>query len=362
MGNEFIVPVGSVIKEYLEEYHISQKELADRLGMSEKQVSKLMTAKSRLTEDVAIKLEKIIPDVKAGYWLNYESKYREYIARQKSEEALANMDLKKIAERFHFKEVFSGTELDLVSQAQEMLKILKIASFDNFEATYSNLKVDFMEDGGKKESIAIWLNLCEEEIELQNDDLAETDYSLKELKKSLPMFRMLALSEEVTALTKNCRKLCNKLGIYLVLEKPIQNCKVRGALTTYKNHPAIYISGRFKTHDHIWFALMHEIGHLCLHYDSKNMMVSFEEGTSNDYREEEANAFAREYFIPQEDMKKYLLEQRRESVSFSESSIRLFAKKMKVHPGIVVARLQHDGLIENSRLNHLKCKIELAEI
>ena len=30
MGNEFIVPVGSVIKEYLEEYHISQKELAEK--------------------------------------------------------------------------------------------------------------------------------------------------------------------------------------------------------------------------------------------------------------------------------------------------------------------------------------------
>ena len=85
MGNnkEFIVPVGSVIKEYLEEYGISQKELAVRLGMSEKHVSNFMNAKSRLTEEVAIKLESVIPDVKAGYWLNYESRYREYLARRK---------------------------------------------------------------------------------------------------------------------------------------------------------------------------------------------------------------------------------------------------------------------------------------
>lgn len=55
----------------------------------------------------------------------------------------------------------------------------------------------------------------------------------------MPMFRMWELSEEVTALTHNCRKLCNKLEIYLVFEKPIHNCKVRGALTTNKNHPAI---------------------------------------------------------------------------------------------------------------------------
>ena len=31
MGKEFIVPVGSVIKEYLDEYDITQKELSYRL-------------------------------------------------------------------------------------------------------------------------------------------------------------------------------------------------------------------------------------------------------------------------------------------------------------------------------------------
>lgn len=359
MGDEFIVPVGSVIKEYLEEYNISQKELAERLGMSEKQVSKFMTAKSRLTEDVAIKLEKIIPNVKAGYWLNYESKYREHLARLKSEQKLSDIDLQEISDRFHFKEVFKGTDLDLVSQAQEMLKLLKISDFENFENVYGNLAVNFMEDGGKLEAIAVWLSLCEEEIELQNDDLSERVYSLKELQKNLPMFRTLALSEDVTALTKNFRKLCNKLGIYLVFEKPIQACKVRGALTTYKNHPAIYISGRFKTHDHIWFAFMHEIGHLCLHYDANSMMISYEEDEVSDYREKEANAFARDYFIPEEKLKEYLSEQKNSDVPFSESSIRLFARKIKVHPGIVAARLQHDKMIENNQMNHLKCKIEI---
>lgn len=359
MGSEFIVPVGSVIKEYLEEYNISQKELADRLGMSEKQVSKFMTAKSRLTEDVAIKLEKIIPGVKAGYWLNYESKYREYQARLKSEQKLLDKDLKKISERFHFKEVYKDTELDLVAQAQEMLKLLKIADFDMFENVYGNFAADFMEDGGNPEAIAVWLNLCEEEIELQNDDLSEQVYSQKELNKKMPMFRALALSEDATALTKNCRKLCNKLGIYLVFEKPIQNCKVRGALTTYKKHPAIYLSGRFKTHDHIWFAFMHEIGHLCLHYDSKSLMVSYEDTVMSDCREKEANTFAREFFIPEEKITAYLREQKESDNPFSEASIRLFAKKLKIHPGIVVARLQHDKIIENSRMNHLKCKIEI---
>ena len=70
MSNGFIVPTGIIIKEYLEEYDINQKELATRLGMSEKHMSNLLNGKSRLTEEVAIKLEPIIKNVPASYWLN----------------------------------------------------------------------------------------------------------------------------------------------------------------------------------------------------------------------------------------------------------------------------------------------------
>lgn len=359
-NNEFIVPVGSIIKEYLEEYGISQKELAVRLGMSEKHVSNFMNAKSRLTEEVAIKLEKIIPNVRAEYWLNYECRYREYLARQKMDADIEKMDLDKLAERFHFKEVFKGTGWDKLKQAQEMLKLLQISSFDNFEATYSNLAIDFMEDGGQLEPTVVWLKLCEEEIELQNIEIEDIPYKKSEFEKKLGLLHGLAQSEDKINLTKNCKKLFNRLGIYLVYYEAIVNSKVRGALTTYKGHPAIYISGRFKTHDHIWFALMHEVGHLLLHYDDKETFISYEEDANESIKEKEANKFARDFFIEAKEYDAFIRQHVDSGRTFTEQDVRKFAIKQKVHPGIVVARLQHDNYIEMKSLNNLKAKVNVV--
>jgi len=83
MGIQMVFP-GSIVKEYLEQNNITQKILADKSGISEESISNVLNGNSILTEDFALALEKVIPEVPASYWLNYESKYREYLARNKS--------------------------------------------------------------------------------------------------------------------------------------------------------------------------------------------------------------------------------------------------------------------------------------
>ena len=350
MTNEFIVSTGRIIKEYLDEQSISQKDLSFRTGISEKHISHVLNGSSRLTEEFALKIEKILDGITASYLLNYEAKYRESIARYDETAHLKNLNLKEIAKKFHFKEVFQGLDLPLVDQAIEMLKLLKISAFENFELAYSNLSASFMQDGGEKAAIAVWINLCEKEIELQNKEIDEVIYDEKLLVSSLDKFKLLANNEDIKKSIDSCRKLCNKLGIYLVFCDAITNCKVRGALTTYNNHPSIMLSGRFKTHDHIWFAFIHELGHLVKHYNKKDIIISFEDSEkSEDAREQEANRFAREFFIDQQAYSAFIRKNQ-----FSEEDIRVFAKSQSVLPGIVVARLQRDGIITYDKLNHMK--------
>ena len=173
-----------------------------------------------------------------------------------------------------------------------MLKILKISDFNNFKKTYSNLLVDFMEDGGEFEPIVVWLNLCEEEIEIQNDEIEDVKYSKKALVEILPLFKRIALIETSDAIIKNCKRLCNRVGIYLVIHEAISNSKIRGALTTYKNHPAIYLSGRSKMHGHLWFEFMHEIGKLLQHYDMKETTISFESDKDINATEKEEDGYS----------------------------------------------------------------------
>lgn len=348
VSNEFIVPTGRIIKEYLDEYNISQKELSARIGVSEKHISNVLNGNSRLTEEFALKLEKVLIGTPASYWLNYETKYRESLARDLEKYKINANDLDKIASRFNFKEVFKGLELTLIDQAIEMLKILKISDFTNYDAAYSNLSIDFMEDGGSKESIAVWLGLCETEIEIQNADIEE--YNSKLLEKSLMKFKTIACNENLELSIRSCRKLCNKLGIYLVQCEAIKNSKVRGALTTYKGNPAIYLSGRFKTHDNIWFAFMHEIAHLLMHYNKNEVIISFEELYEvKSLKEEEANGFARDFFISTKDYEAFIGEN-----NFTAESIKEFAHKEKVLPGIVLARLQHDKFVGYDQYSYLK--------
>lgn len=354
MNTEFLVPTGFIIKDYLDELDINQKELSLRMGLSEKHLSNVLNGKSKLTEEFAIKLEKIIHAAPASYWLNYETKYREYKTRNDLMNDIDKNELKELDQRFKFSSLFSELGLSLNEQANEMLKLLKISSFEQFNSVYANLKVNFMEDGGRIEPIATWLNLAEEEVIIQNVDLSQKKYDKKDLLASLDKLKLITLNHDYKKSIQSARKFLNQLGIYLVLQEALPNSKVRGALTTYRKNPAIFLSDRFKTHDHIWFALLHEIGHLIHHYPFKEAVVTMEadqESVDRSEEEKKANQFARDFFINQTDYENFT-----SLNNFNKATIEQFANSQKVLPGIVVGRLQHDGYINFSDFNYLKNK------
>ncbi len=344
MAKEFIVSTGRVIKNYLDEYGITQKELAKRTGISEKHISHVLKGHSELTVDMALKLEKILTGVPASYWLNYEAKYREQVARENSPAYSASPDIKKSwADRFHFKEVFKDMPLSLNEKIDEMLSILQISSFDSFDTVYSTSAVAFMEDGGEKEAIAIWLGLCREDCDIQNDSVAGS-FDRKLFLKELPELRTYIMESDMKEALRKVRAFLNRHGVYLVVRPAIRNCKVRGALVTYKKQPAIYMSLRFKTHDHIWFALLHEIGHLVKHYDGKEESITLDgESTCMNEKEQEANTFAQNFLVAPGDWTAFITQG-------------LFSNT-KILPGIIVARLQHEGIMPHEKGNELKLTI-----
>jgi addiction module HigA family antidote len=347
----YYVPTGQIIKKYLEANNISQKDMSERLDISEKHISKVLSGKSRLTEDFALKLEYLFKDIPASYWLNLEAGYREFLVRNNKPINFGKEKLETISSKFHFDEVFRGLKWDLEKKAQEMLKILQISSYDNFENVYSDLCVNFFEDGGEKESMVVWLKLCEEEIEIQNEIENIVEYDKERLEEKMSVFKQISGNTNVDESIESCRKLCNKLGIYLVIREAISNCKIRGALTTYKGHPAIYISKRFKSHDHVWFAIIHELFHLLKHYEKNQVSISYEDdenkNISTDKKEEEANKLTRDFFIDPERYEQFV-----QNKDFSTSAIKIFAAQEKTTPGIVIGRLQHDKEIVFDKMNY----------
>ncbi|NCD06047.1 MAG: ImmA/IrrE family metallo-endopeptidase [Spirochaetia bacterium] len=339
MTDLLLIPTGYIIKDFLDQNNITQKDLAISTGMSEKHISNVLKGKKKLTFDFALKLEKVLPNIKADYWMNYETKYQLDLLRQSEKYSLENQNLKELSKRFKFNEIFKEMKLDLVTQAIEMLKLLKISSFDLFESKYGKLNINFMEDGGTKEAIAIWLNLCEDEIEFQNDDISEIKYTKEKLINNIDKLKMLSLNDVSTEKSlESCRKLLNRLGIYFVVYEANSNCKVRGALTTYKNHPTIYISTRGKRHTYLWFAIFHEIAHLILHYSKKDIRLFSDEDIVE--KENDANTYAKNLLLVEAEYLNFI-----KKGDYNSASILSFAALNNIPPGFVVDFLKHDKII-----------------
>ena len=81
------IPPGMTIKEVLENRHMTQKELASRMDMSEKHISKLINGEVPLTQDVAIRLERVF-GVEASFWNGLEAGYRESILKVEYENSI----------------------------------------------------------------------------------------------------------------------------------------------------------------------------------------------------------------------------------------------------------------------------------
>lgn len=80
----FAVAPGCTLKEQLEDRGMTQQELAERMGVSAKHISKLIHGTVALTEPVAVKLEYVL-GIPAKFWMNLETRYRIDLAKVREE-------------------------------------------------------------------------------------------------------------------------------------------------------------------------------------------------------------------------------------------------------------------------------------
>jgi addiction module HigA family antidote len=345
MSQNFVVSPGVILKEYLSSRNITQKQLAQETGKTEKQISNLVNGKIKISEDLALKLEKIFEDVKAEFWMDLENSYRLYLLRNK-EGKFSNLSI--VSKQYSFKTIFSGLNLSLEEQASRMLKILEVNSFDEVKTKIAGLNYCFMEDGGEKESIYLWLKLCEEEIEIQNNLEKMPKFNESQFNESIPNFKDLILTQDFEIACKNLRRFLNELGVALVILEAIPNSKIRGATSRNNNNPVIFLSTRFKSLGSFYFALLHEIFHI-----KKGDTFSISPENEDEL---EINSVTRDYFIEKDAYQKFIDGHPTQEL-IQEGDIIVFSKQQKVVPEVFIGFLEHDKIIDYQKFNYLKGKI-----
>lgn len=355
---DYAVAPGRVVAEHLETLAMTQAELALRCGRSAKLISDIVNGKAPIEPATALQLERIF-GLKAGIWLRMEAAYRLFLEREKEEKA--KRDGIAWAKEFPVSElVRRGKMVKPESQAARLNLILSffgVASIEAWKVLYAEPQAAFRQSAAFQsdlKALAVWLRLGE----LQAMDSDCRRFSKPDFLQALRDIRRLTRRPVHEAL-QEAVDLCSRSGVALLLVPPLPGTRLSGAARWLgRVRGAIQLSGRHKSHDHLWFTFFHEAAHLILHRPSWPDIFMDEDILKGEgEQEEQANAWAADFLIPGDDWRSYT-----GSGDFSQSSVVRFACEMEIAPGIVAGRLQHEQFIHWSELNELKERIELSEV
>ena len=349
---DYTVPPGWVLEERLAALDIAHAEFARRCGRSPKLVSEIIAGKAPIEPKTALQFEKVL-GLDASVWLGMESDFRLHQARQAEAQAAAEsstwvkaLPIRELIDRGFLDK--SATDSERVSG---VLSLFGVASVETWRVRYQASNVAYRHSPSFESdelALATWRRLAE--LDSENQDLAA--YSEPAFRESLGQIRQLTRSPIGWALEET-RQLLNDAGVALALVKPLAKVRVSGAAWWVSPHrPLIALSARHLRDDHLWFSFFHEAAHLLIH-SKKTVFIDNGDGAGGDI-EDEANRWAAGFLIPHRTWQRFVAAGR-----FDARRIREFAEEEGLPPGIVVGRLQHEGIVPwSSGLNSLKVKLE----
>src|SRR5579871_4898087 len=160
-------PPGDTILDLLEERDWSQAELAGRLGYSAKHVNQLIKGKVPLSEDAALRLERVLGGP-ARFWLTREARYRARCARLADAERLDQWtwwcDQMPVRELMHAGAI-QTRRIDATGRrliVDDLLHFFGVASPDEWQHRYANLDFAFRRTRVAQSdigAISAWLRL-----------------------------------------------------------------------------------------------------------------------------------------------------------------------------------------------------------
>lgn len=351
---DYTVRPGEILEETLDARGIKKTEFAKRCMLSDKTISQIIGGKAPITPDTAIRFERIL-GVSAAVWNNLESNYRLHVAKVSSRQNLEG----KIswAQKFPISELikrgFIKRPINPIDSVEKLLNFFAVGSIEAWTDKFKEMEVNFRRSQSFKsspESVATWLRIGEiraEGIDTDPFDKSKFISALNEIRK-LTYKRPNEFGPKMI-------QLCKEVGVAIVLISELPNIHLSGATKwLHKDKALIMLSLRHKSNDHFWFSFFHEAVHIIKH--GKKQIFLDEVNMDLTEEEKEADQIAANMLVPDSIYREFIYLRK-----FFRQDIINLAKKVGIAPGIVVGRLQHDGLIPYEWHNNLKRTFILNE-
>lgn len=334
------IPPGETIKEQLSFRSMSQKEFALRMGLTEKHVTNLLKGRVQLTSNVAMRLESVL-GVPAVFWENLEALYRETLLKVEAENQLeADVEIaKKLPCPDMVKNGWISSSKNSYDKVVILRKFFEVSTLQLINNPAINRIACRRFSSGDKSDYSLLAWAQQAKIEARNCNTAPINIS--GLKKIIPTIRSMSVSSP-EVFCPELRNLFSDNGIALIFLPHIKDSALHGASFYDGKKIVVGLTVRGKYADKFWFSLFHEIAHIIYgHIGQAN-------GTSDD-DEKKADLFARETLVPSESLKSFVQDR-----IFTTDALIQFADSINIDVGILVGRLQHDGVIRHNQFNNLK--------
>ena len=348
INEEYIIPPGETILELLEVNSMTQLDLSYKTGINKKTINEIIKGKASITPATALKLEYVF-NIPASFWNNLENGYRASLERKKDMDSIEKdlLYLKDIPYLEMSKRNWKYIEKtsNKYERVVNLRKFFAVASL-SFD-TELKKKLAFRKrasDNFSLESLYCFLRYGE----IKSNQEEYSKFNLKVLKDKIIEIRKLAC-QPFLEVYEQIREILKECGVALIYEPSLPHTYINGV--TYKINPdksIIMISDKGKRDDILWFTFFHEIGHLLKH--SKKEIFIDSERDDNDI-ELEADKYARNILIADILYNDFIKE------SINEKKIINFCKHNNIIPGILVGRLQKDGIIKWNEFNNFIIRI-----
>lgn len=335
-----VTPPGDTLRDLLEERMLTQAELSRRMGRPAAAINEIVSGKKEITEETALELERVL-QVPAQFWLARESRHRESLARARELESRSGhidwLNSHPIKELQRLGRLTAGrlTPALKTQLVDELLRFFGVASPDACAAQYANVQASFRRARPDKQTdsaaITTWLRMGE----IAAAKVSTAAYSAEALIRTLPAMRALTICD-ASEISTQLLKLTADAGVVLVFVPALPGTHVAGVARWLNDRPLIQLSLLGKWNDVFWFSFFHEVAHILKHAKRSVFLDDAASGAAVETPEElEANQFAAELLIPPA----YGAEIN--ALGLETGEVLAFAKRLHIHPGIVVGQLQH---------------------
>ena len=348
-----VSPPGETLREVLEERQVSQAELATRMGRPQKTISEIINGKAAITPETALQLELVL-GIPARFWTAREQDYREYLARAAQEAEMARQA--EWAKALPFNRMVKAGWIEPAKEKSEkvrrLLGFFGVSSPEQWEEMYSLSQAAYRRSttfDADRPALSAWLR----QGILEAYQIPCMDFDRKRFVRGLGAAR--ALTRETPEVFQPALvDSFAEAGVAVTFVPQLPKSRVSGATRWLSATKAmIQLSLRYKTDDHLWFTFFHEAAHILLH---GKKLVFLETGKHEGELEDQANRWAAHFLIPPTEFAELA-----KKTVFTKQTIIDFAETIGIAPGIVVGRLQHEGLLPYSHCNELKKRLEWVD-